>query len=93
MFDIPKQERDYYESQDKEQLIVFLLNGKRENELLHKKIRMLTGCSCFGNSDPMDGSCVDCYYENQELHIKCRKFQNEFMKMLRKERECDNERI
>lgn len=40
MFDIPKSDRDYYESQDKEQLIVLLLNEKRENELLHKTIHL-----------------------------------------------------
>ena len=85
MLDLPKSDREFYESQDKEQLIIFLLNGKRENELLHKKLKMLTGCGCYGDCDSMDGSCVDCHYDNPTLQMKCNQFQGEFTRMLRKE--------
>ena len=85
MFDLPRSEREFYESQDKEQLIIFLLNGKRENERLHKKLKMLTGCDCYGDCDCMDGSCVDCHYDNPTLEMKCRQFQDEFYKKLREE--------
>lgn len=85
MFDLPKSDREFYESQDKEQLIIFLLNGKRKNERLHKKLKMLTGCGCYGDCDGTDGSCVVCYYDNPTLQMKCSQFQGEFTRMLREE--------
>ena len=87
MLDLPKLDREFYELQDKEQLIIFLLNGKRENELLHKKLKMLTGCTCFGDCDGMNGSCVDCYYDNPKLNMECSQFQGKFARMLRAEYE------
>lgn len=83
MIDLPKTKKEFYESQSKEELIIFLLNQNRENELLREKLEMLTGCSGFGNCDGMDGSCVDCYYENPTLNMQCSQFQGKFTKMLK----------
>ena len=87
MLDTSKSDREFYESQDKEQLIIFLLNDKRENERLHKKLEMLTGCSCYGDCDGTDGTCVDCYYDNPDLQIRCSQFQGEFTRRLSSEYE------
>ena len=46
------------EEQSKEQIIIFLHNAELE----------------FGNIDGMNGSCVDCSYENKELFNKCWNF-------------------
>jgi len=87
MLDIKEQSRDeFLESQSKEQLIIFLKNTEYANKILREKLKMLTGCSGFGNQDCMDGSCVDCYYEEPELHAKCCQFQNEFRKKMKKRR-------
>lgn len=83
MIDLPKTEKEFYESQSKEQLIIFLLNGNRENKLLREKLGMLTGCPCFGDCDGMNGSCVDCYYDNPTLNMQCSQFQGEFTRMLK----------
>lgn len=83
MFDLPKTKREYYESETKEQLIIFLLNGERENNLLREKLGMLTGCTCFGDCDGMNGSCVDCYYDNPKLNMECSQFQGKFTRILR----------
>ena len=91
MLDVPKTEREFYESQDKEQLIIFLLNGKHENERLHKKLKMLTGCGCYGDCDGMDGSCVDCHYDNPQLQMECSQFQGKFTRMLKEEYESKRE--
>lgn len=85
MFDLPKTKREFFESQSKEQLIIFLLNGDRENELLRKKLQMLTGCGGFGDCDGMNGSCVDCYYENPTLNMQCSQFQGKFTRKLKEE--------
>lgn len=87
MFDLPKTEKEYYESQTKEQLIIFLLNGKRENDLLKEKLNMLTGCPYFGDCDSMNGSCVDCHYDNPTLQMQCSQFQGKFTRMLRERAE------
>ena len=44
------------------------------NERNEVKIRLLTGCSGFGDYDPMNGSCVDCSINNEKQWTKCREF-------------------
>ena len=85
MIDLQKSQREFYKSQSKEQLIIFLLNGEYEKKRLRKKLRMLTGCGCYGDSDGMNGSCIECYYDNPMLQMKCSQFQDEFTKMLTEE--------
>ncbi len=55
-------------------LEIRLSNIQLENEMLRKKMFLLTGCERFGDIDGMDGSCVDCYYDNKELNNKCARF-------------------
>ena len=85
MEDLSKTEREFYESQTKEQLMIFLLNAEHREKLLRKKLAILTGCPCFGDCDSMDGSCVDCYYDNPDLQNQCSRFQGEFIRMLKNE--------
>ena len=87
MLDDIKSDIAFYESQDKEQLIVFILNSERENHRLRKKLEMLTGCGCYGDCDSMNGSCVDCHYENPKLQMKCKQFQDEFTKIIKRKGE------
>lgn len=84
MRDLPKSEREFYESQSKEQLIIFLLNADYEKKLLHEKLALLTGCGCFGDCDGMNGSCIYCYEENKALHMRCLEFQSERYKQRNK---------
>lgn len=77
--------REFYESQNKGQLIIFLLNKDYENERLRKKLNLLTGCPYYGDHDSMNGSCVDCHYETPELQMECSKFQNKLIKTLKEE--------
>lgn len=92
MLDLPKTKEEFYESQTKEQLIIFLLNGNYENELLREKLGMLTGCTRFGDCDGMNGSCVDCCYNNPTLNMQCSQFQGTFTRMLR-ERENNKNKV
>lgn len=85
MFDLLKTKREFYESQSKEQLIIFLLNDDMKKELLMKKLQILTGCGSFGDCDGTNGSCVDCYYENPTLNMQCSKFQEKYIRKLKEE--------
>ena len=62
------------EEQSKEQIIIFLHNAELQIESLRNRLEKLTGCREFGNIDGMNGSCVDCSYENKELFNKCWNF-------------------
>lgn len=87
MLDLPKTKREFYEAQTKEQLVIFLLNADYEENLLREKLGMLTGCTCFGDCDGMNGSCVDCHYDNPTLNMQCSQFQGKFTRMLRERAE------
>ena len=80
MLESTKLKREFYESQSKEQLVIFLLNQDRENERLRNKLKILTGCEGYGDSDGMDGSCVECYHRNPILQMKCSQFQTNIYK-------------
>ena len=53
-------------------------NLKLENEMLKNKLWLLTGCSGFGDSDGMNGTCVDCSYDDEIMWRRCRLFQHSF---------------
>ena len=72
--------KEFYETQDKEQLVISLLNAKEKNELLSEKLYALTGCSIYGTCDGTIGCCIECYHNNPALHNKCSQFQDEFRK-------------
>ena len=66
--------KDFLNQQSKEQIIIFLNNAEYHIKSLQQRLYKLTGCSEFGNVDGMNGSCVECFYENRELFDKCEKF-------------------
>ena len=37
---------------------------------------LLSGCGDYGRHDPMNGSCVDCYYEHRDLFERCCAFED-----------------
>jgi len=69
---------EFYKQQSKEQLIIFLKNQDYEIQRLRDKLFLLTGCQGFGNSDGMDGGCVDCYFNNRNSWERCNFFQSAF---------------
>ena len=66
--------KEELEKQPKETLITWLLNSEYQRLTLNKRLRKLTGCSEFGMLDGMNGVCIDCSYNNQELFEKCWNF-------------------
>lgn len=42
-----------------------------------EKLFLLTGCPYFGDMDGMNGSCVDCSIDNEELWNRCRNFETQ----------------
>lgn len=78
---------EFYKQQSKEQLIIFLKNQDYEIQCLRDKLFLLTGCQCFGNSDGMDGGCVDCHYDNRNLCERCHFFQSAFHEYRKQKKE------
>lgn len=64
--------------QSKKQLIIFYKNQEYENQRLRDKIALLTGCAGFGDCDGMNGSCVECSYDNPITFQRCHLFQTAF---------------
>ena len=56
------------------QLQIFLHNQKYITETLRDRLFKLTGCKDFGNLDGMNGTCVDCFYNERELFDRCWNF-------------------
>ena len=65
---------EFYKQQSKEQLVVFLHNSDLELNSLRERLFLLGGCSKFGCVDGMDGSCVECSYNDEHLFDRCRRF-------------------
>ena len=65
---------NFLKDQTKEQLIIYLHNTELELENLRDRMYKITGCRDFGNLDGMDGTCVDCSYNERELFDKCWNF-------------------
>ena len=65
---------EFLNMQTKEQIIIFLHNSEDQVDSLRERLYKLTGCYDFGNVDGMNGSCVECYYDNRELFEKCWNF-------------------
>lgn len=57
-----------------EQLQIFLHNQELITENLRDRLFKLTGCKDFGNIDGMNGACIECSYEDEELFNRCWKF-------------------
>ena len=62
------------EDLSKEELLVIYRNQQFIIEDLKNKIKLLTGCSGFGDGDGTCGGCVECYYDNQETWLRCSAF-------------------
>ena len=67
---------DYLQKQTKDQLIIFLHNEQLENHRLRLKLELLTGCKGFGDADGMDGSCVECSYNDPKQFERCHTFRD-----------------
>lgn len=66
---------DFLKSQTHEQLEIFIKNGDLIQDNLRERLFLLSGCGDFGGQDGMNGSCVECYYNNRDLHERCYLFQ------------------
>ena len=69
-------DKNYLQGRTKEELIIHIENTEWCEELLRRKLFLLTGCGYFGDSDGMNGSCVDCSIERTELWERCGYFQD-----------------
>lgn len=67
--------REYLKQQPQELLVTFIMNGDYIEEGLRDRLFLLSGCRNFGESDGMNGACIDCFYENKDLHFRCRSFE------------------
>jgi hypothetical protein len=66
--------KDWIKSASREQLEINVHNDALIIADLRKRLYKLTGCGEFGKCDGMDGSCVECSYENNELWKRCIEF-------------------
>ena len=87
MLDFPKTKQEYYETQSKDQLIIFLNNQDYTESTLRDKLFLLGGCHNFGGCDGTDGACVECYYNNQALFDRCSYFADAYIKYRKRLRE------
>ena len=71
----PENKHDFLAKQSHEQLEIMVLNGEMVEDNLRDRLFLLTGCSNFGGQDGTDGACIDCYYNNRDLHERCCLFQ------------------
>jgi len=71
-----------YSKYSKEELEIFCHNKDYEIERNRNKILLLTGCVAFGDTDGMNGTCVDCSYEDPVLWERCSSFKFAFKKYL-----------
>ena len=67
--------REYLRSVSHRQLEIMVRNRGYINELLRDRLFLITGCRDFGGQDGTNGSCVECFYHNPELHNRCCLFQ------------------
>ncbi len=67
---------DFLKNQTHEQLEIFVKNGELIQDNLRQRLFVLAGCGDFGGQDGTNGSCVECYYNNRELHERCCLFQS-----------------
>lgn len=70
-----KTKREFLAQQTHEQLEIFVLNHEFTEKTLRDRLFLLAGCHNFGGQDGTDGSCVECFYKNKQLHERCCLFQ------------------
>jgi len=70
-----EEKRDYLKRQTHEQLEICILNNEMMEDILRDRLYLLSGCRNFGGQDGTDGSCIDCYITNRDLHQRCCLFQ------------------
>lgn len=78
-----------YEKFNKKQLEIFCKNKDLTEERDKNKIFLLTGCRTFGDTDGMNGSCVECYYDTPTQFKRCEFFKFALKDFLEKERVFD----
>ena len=67
--------REWLKKQSHEQLEIFVFNHEYTESVLRDRLFLLSGCHDFGGQDGTNGSCVECCYNNPELHERCCLFQ------------------
>ena len=70
--------QEYLETLSNDELIVIIHNLESQLDIALDKVEYLTGCSHFGESDGMNGSCVECSYDRPELWKRCFPFNSIF---------------
>lgn len=76
MIEPPKTKEEFLKNCTHEELEIFVLNHERSEKELRKRLFLLSGCGDYGRHDPMNGSCVDCYYEHRDLFERCCAFED-----------------
>lgn len=66
---------EFLQRQSHDQLVTFILNSDMREEMFAEKLFLLTGCGSFGSQDGTCGGCVECFYNNRDLHDRCCLFQ------------------
>ena len=64
-------DKKFLEEQSHETLVTFIMNSEMREDMLRDRLYLLSGCRYFGESDGMNGSCVDCLNNNPGLHERC----------------------
>ena len=84
-----------FEKMTRNELVVIAKNMSYQNERNEEKLKLLTGCAGFGDADPMDGSCVDCSYNDEAQWIKCEEFREKLHDVMKEkwEREKNEPKI
>lgn len=89
----PESKEEFLRNQSHEQLEIFVLNHERSEKELRKRLFLLSGCGDYGRHDPMNGSCVDCYYEHRDLFERCCAFEDMVSSYNKAKREEERRRI
>lgn len=56
------------------------MNQDRREDDLRNRLKKLSGCGDFGRHDGMNGSCVECFYEDRDLFDRCCNFEEKLRK-------------
>ena len=64
-------DKKFLDEQPRETLITIIMNAQMREDMLRDRLYLLSGCRCFGEADGTNGVCVECSYNNPELHERC----------------------
>lgn len=84
-------QQKHLKEMSKEQLEIIVSNTEMTEKDLRNRLFLLAGCHNFGGQDGMNGSCVDCYYGNPNLHQRCSLFQCSLLYHIREDNKSKKE--